>query len=234
MRRFMCTIRIVALFIFFAALAPSGVHAASIFIDWSSITEGAGGGITASVSSTVSSGTFSFGSIPADDPYFVSQFALSYSALHYKAGSGSTTPGDISSEFTFSSPLPSGSKLIVTDVDFDEETLTLTSSGSPLSLLEQIESMAGVTSVFPNYYPSTGKLITAGTAQGGLNIREASIFDLSGLSDLRVSFENGSYDSGSSIAIAMPVTVPLPGSHLLFTVGLGLLTVLRRKRYLGV
>lgn len=228
MRRITCSIWIAFLFIFFTVLATSRVFAASIFMEWSSINEGSGGGITATVSSTVNSGTFFYGDVTASDPNFVTQFAASFPALHYKATF--SAPADISSDFIFSTPLPSGSKLLVRDVDFEDETLTLTSNGSPLTLLAQIESIAGAISTFPIYNSLTGVLITAGTAPGGMNDGEVSIFDLSGLSSLQVSFENGLLNSGSNIAIAMPV--PLPGSHLLLISALGLLTYFLKRKTL--
>ena len=84
-----------------------------------------------------------------------------------------------------------------------------------MPLLDQIESFDDETSIFPNYYPATGDLITAGSVSGGLNNCEASIFDVSGLSSVQVSFMNGSYGSGVIVAIALPVPCgdicPCPG-----------------------
>jgi len=205
---------ILILFIIFSLFSASGVFATSTFIQWSTISSGSGCGITATVSSTVTTGKLFFdNSLMATDLTFTSQFDSVYSGLTYNADG--QIPANIDSVISFASPLPHGSRLIALDIDFDNETLTLTNNGSPLSLLGQIESFSGETSIFPNYNPATGDLITAGSTPGGLNNREASIFDVSGLSSVQVSFMNGSYGSGIIVAIALPVPCgdicPCPG-----------------------
>jgi hypothetical protein len=136
----------------------------------------------------------------ASDGTFISDFAASYSALHY--ASPASGPANISSTISFSQALPIGAKLIAVDVDYMGENLSLSSSGSPLSLLEQRETINGANSVFPTYNASTGVLSEVAPNQ---NANEASVFDVSGLSVIDVHRAGGNTSSGIGVAIALPI-----------------------------
>jgi hypothetical protein len=75
-------------------------------------------------------------------------------------------------------------------------------------LLEQLESMAGVSSSFPNYDAATGVLSDTATT----NDFAVSVFDLSGLTSLSIDYQGGSFNGGSFVAIALlpePSTIGL-------------------------
>ncbi len=112
----------------------------------------------------------------------------------------------ISSTLSFSESLPSGAKLLAIDLDFEAETFTLSSGGTPLVLLEQRETTDGASSDFPSYDSGTGTLSHSG---GSTNEFEASVFDVSGLSAIDVDFVNG-LGSAGLIAIALPIPEPAP------------------------
>jgi hypothetical protein len=95
-------------------------------------------------------------------------------------------------------------------------------------LLEQLESIAGQSSLFPTYDPLTGELVAVRPNASGLNDNEASVFDVSGLSSRDVGFRNGNANSGIGLALALPV--PEPGSAALVAFGLGSLALRRRSR----
>jgi hypothetical protein len=120
------------------------------------------------ISSTVTQGSFSTGTLTASEPNFVADFADSFSVLRYTAAQ--SAPGNILSTITFSSALPSGTRLLVIDVDFSMETVTLLGNETPLSLLAQRESTTGASSSFPSYNGATGKLVAVAT-----NSNEASV-----------------------------------------------------------
>ena len=198
----------------------------SDFITWSSPAMGSGGGVTASVVTTVTSGFHSTIQYPATNPDFVSQFAPSYSLLEYRSPSGAGG-GDISSVITFSSSLPSGSKVLVVDVDARDETVILMGDGAPPPLLQQLESIAGEVSTFPIYNAATGSLVENGPASPDFNNREVTVFDASGLGGIDVTFLNGGVGSGCFVAVyvaSAPQSVPLLTPFMLlltvFLVGL--------------
>ena len=174
------------------------------FIEWSSITAGTGGGINATVAATITQGSMDFTTSTATDPSFVEEFADSFSVLLYIAQP--TGPGNITSTISFSGPLPQGSRLIVVDVDFLQEGVTLIGGGAPLALLSQVETQAGETSTFPFYDPVLGTLITPHTTSGQTNEGDASIFDVSGLGAIDIAYFGGGSSSGVGITIALPAT----------------------------
>ena len=184
----------------FVFLVASPAMAETDFITWTSPSEGSGGGISATVTSTVTAGVLSAQTFNASDGTFISDFAASYSALHY--ASAASGPANISSTISFSQALPIGAKLIAVDVDYMGESLSLSSSGSPLSLLEQRETTNGANSVFPTYNAGTGVLSEAAPIQ---NANEASVFDVSGLSVIDVHRAGGNTNSGIGVAIALPI-----------------------------
>jgi phosphotransferase system glucose/maltose/N-acetylglucosamine-specific IIC component len=188
-----------------ALLLPATASATSIFVEWTSASEGSGGGIDATVNATVNAWVIFPGVHPANDPVYVADFAAGHSALGYQTPSGG--PADILSTLSFSSALPAGSRLIILDVDHAQETVTLTGSGAPLSLLTQLESIAGASSIFPSWDPVTGELV-ATTTPGQVNSAEASVFDVAGLTSFQVDFRNGNNSSTVVVAVALPIPEP--------------------------
>ncbi len=101
--------------------------------------------------------------------------------------------------------------MIVFDVDialFDER-FELSQVGGALTLLDQLESNSGVSSVFPSWTPSTGIL----RAQGSQNDNEfeATVFDVSGASAITARFlrnAGGGGIAGGRLAIGVPVPEP--------------------------
>jgi hypothetical protein len=185
----------------FAFLVASPAMAATNFIVWTSPSAGSGGEISATVTSTVTAGALSAVTFNASDGTFISDFAASYSALHY--ASPASGPANIGSTISFSRALPIGAKLIAVDVDYMGESLSLSSNGSPLSLLEQRETINGANSFFPAYNAGTGVLSETAPDQ---NANEASVFDVSGLSVIDVHRTGGNTNSGTGVAIALPIT----------------------------
>jgi hypothetical protein len=181
----------------------TAAQADSVFIEWTSDTEGSGGGITATVSATIISGSIAPDEGMATDPSFVADFGDSYYRLRY--GTEVSGPGDIATTLSFSPSLPAGTVLIVTDVDYRDETVTLFSGGVPLTLVEQRETIDGETSGFPLWDPVAGTL-TEDTATP--NEFEASVFNAGGLSSIDVDFAGGRAKSAIHVAIALPGPVP--------------------------
>ena len=207
-----------------ALILPSAAAATRIFVDWTSATGGSGGGIDATVAATINAGTMLTSSISATNPVYVDEFAASHSLLLYRTPTG---PADIISTISFSTVLPAGSRLIIIDVDHAQETATLLTSGTPLTLLAQLESMAGANSIFPSWNPLTGELV-ATTLSGQLNNGEASIFDLGGLTSIQVDVRGGNNSSTVALAIALPI--PEPGTLTLTLVGITGLAIRARRR----
>jgi hypothetical protein len=217
--------RLYALAILSIVFSFSDVRAANVFFTWASTSAGAGPGINAMISSTVTQGSFSTGTLTASEPNFVADFADSFSVLRYTAAQ--SAPGNILSTITFSSALPSGTRLLVIDVDFSMETVTLLGNENPLSLLAQRESTTGASSSFPSYNGATGKLVAVAT-----NSNEASVFDLSGVTSLKVNFAGGNFGSGVAIAISGISAIPEPTSSFALPAVCfsGLLLNRRRRR----
>ncbi len=212
--------------LFFAASPPA---AETDFIVWTSGSAGSGGGISATVTSTVTQGSLTASSLNASDASFVADFAASYSVLRYRA---EVVPASISSTLAFSQPLPGGAKLLAIDLDFEGEAFTLSSGGAPLALLEQRETTDGASSDFPTYDSGTG---TLSHSAGSTNVFEASVFDVSGLSTIDVDFVNG-LGSAGLIAIALPVPTPVPAlgpvgglTLTLCLIGVALIVTARRR-----
>jgi hypothetical protein len=97
------------------SMAPAGAAASSILFEWTSATSGNGGGLTASVTSTIRQGFVETQTHNASEPAYVADFASSHSVFFWNVGS--SPPGDIDSSFSFAAPLPSGARLIVLDLD---------------------------------------------------------------------------------------------------------------------
>ncbi|SLM30994.1 exported hypothetical protein [Desulfamplus magnetovallimortis] len=174
------------------------VIAAGSFMEWSSAQSGSGEGITATVYSKITKGKLAFTTITVDNYDYIESFDSTFSNLHYSC-SDSNSSADIFSVINFSSPLPEGSKIIAIDVDYYQETLSFTSGGFPLNLVDQIETSAGAVSVFPTYDSLSGQLQATPDIEND-NQKEASIFDASGLTSVQITFERG---KGSGILIAI-------------------------------
>ncbi|MCA8967021.1 MAG: PEP-CTERM sorting domain-containing protein [Planctomycetes bacterium] len=215
------------------ALGAGAAPATSIFT-WTSATAGSGGGIDATVTSTVNAGVLTTQTFSPTDPGFLGAFGDPISALHYRSPV-SDDPADILSTITFSAALPTGAVLLIGDLDVWFENVTVAADGAPPVLLSQVESTAGATSAFPSYDSLLGILAsTAGPT--GLNDREVSIFDISGISSLQIDFAGGALDSGVFAAIALPdpgATVPEPGTLLLLAFGTGAAAAMSRRRRNG-
>lgn len=204
-------------------LAALPATAATDFIVWSSPNAGSGGGVTATVASNVVAGSFQSTVVGATEATFVADYGPSLSVLFYR--STAAGPASITSTLSFSPPLPTGARLLAIDLDAGAETFTLTSGGAPLAFVESRETTAGALSAFPSYDAGSGVLSTTAASP---NDSEATVFDVSGLSTLDVDFSGGSLGSGSFIAIALPVQVPMLAPLGLFALVGGLLTVAGR------
>lgn len=204
-------------------LSPSIVSAGSSFIEWESGTSGSGGGINATVDATISKGSLTTFEGPATNPTFIELFAANYGGMSHFSGPGSTL-SNIISTVSFSSTLPVGARLVVVDVDVAGENITLSSSGTPLTLLAQLETLTGQSSAFPSWDPLLGQL-SATTPSGQFNNTEASVFNISGLSSIQVDSFGGKNNSGIGVAVALPTgainittigdDLPLIGSSVL-------------------
>ncbi|MGI9431013.1 MAG: hypothetical protein ACR2PQ_02310 [Myxococcota bacterium] len=221
----MRTLSVVAIIVWGAAFGPLSAQAASTFIEWSSTAAGSGGGIDATVVSTVREGEFSVADIGASDPDFVADFSDVVPTFAYRTVSDH---GDIEATITFSAPLPTDAMLLVIDVDAFLELVILSSEGTPLTLIEQVESADGAVSNFPTYNDVLGEL--AFTAGGDDNDSEVSIFDLSGVTSIQVDFRNGMLGSGIRAAVALPTEVPEPGPVGLLLVGSAVLAAAPGRR----
>lgn len=186
-----------------AATSPAAAERA--FIEWISETEGAGGGITATVDATLVSGILRDSQGTASEPTFVDEFATTYPRLNFSTES---SPADMETTISFDPALPEGSLLIIVDVDYRDETVVLFSGGAPLTLVEQRETIDGETSTFPTWDPTAGTLVDATSSPSDSNEWEASIFDVGGRSAVDVDFYGGNHGSGIQLVIALPGAVP--------------------------
>ncbi len=216
------------------ALGGTRANAAPIYIDWASTSTGTGGGITANVSSTITSGAFVVGSshIPSDAG-FIAEYGLLIPTLRYGSGP-TTTPGIINSTIQFTAALPTGSELLIFDVDFLQETMVLLASSGVPALLAQRETVSSATSVLPSYNTGTGSLAALGTTiTSPQNDFEVSIFDVSGVTSLQLDYSNGGFNSGIFAAIALPgaaTAVSAPSAMLLMLLGLGIAGFVRNGK----
>jgi len=170
------------------------------FIAWASASSGSGGGITVTVSNVINGVIMDPLATTATDPDFISKFFSSYPAMRYHTTN--TVPADISSSLVFSAPLPIGSKLFAVDVD-QGHILTLKSNGTPLTLINQFQTLANTSSPFPSYNAATGALSYPGSTD-----REATIFDVSNLSSIDLTCSGGSDGKDAFFAISLPNSSP--------------------------
>ncbi len=221
--------------LFVCLLASSGTASATLEdIEWSVILgeipgqgavgfEGAGGGITATVNFLIIQGDMSVRLQPLTDPAFIEQFGDGMSTLNYITQVAPPGGANIASTILFSAPLPAGSRIVVVDVDFRGETVTLIGGADPLVLLDQVETQAGAGSSFPQW--AAPNLVEDHPNDLGNDI-EASIFDGSGLTSLDVGFTMG---EGSGIGVAVfvpPLARQIPAVGTAGTIALAIVFVL--------
>jgi hypothetical protein len=219
-------------------LSTTNATASSIFADWSNNSLN---GIGFTLENTITSGRVSVTNRTATDADFVNNFGSAFAARWVGVNTDGD-PADILQELTFDQALPTGSILLLIDVDFDGEAFDISSDQGILSLLDQGETIAGESSNLPSYDRTTGRLSEdfPGTTGGSLgnNKEEFSAFDLSGVTKLSLNYLFSSSKGGARYTFATPVAaaaspgvVPLPASLPLALVGLaGLGAVARRKR----
>lgn len=143
-------------------------------------------------------------------PSFISQFGVTIPNMVMNSGvSGSAADSLV--QFSFNKSLPTGSRLIVFDVDIAiyDERLQLSQVGGTLTLLSQLETSSGAASVFPSWTPATGML----SAQGSQNDNnyEATVFDVSGATAVSARFlrsSGGAGIAGAHLAIGVPIPEP--------------------------
>lgn len=203
----MQTFRITATALAVAVIGLSDAHAERAFIEWTSDSEGSIGSYVATVDATIVDGVLGPDDGTATDATFVADFAGSYSVLRY--GTPEFAPAEITSTITFSEALPAGSLLLVIDVDYRGETVTVSSLGTALTLVEQRETFDGATSSFPIWDGGAGMLTENTPGVEGQNEFEASVFDVGGLTEVDVDFAGGLYESAIHLAIALPAAVPV-------------------------
>ncbi len=189
----------------FAIGTATAAQAQLVQFDWTSETSGSAGGISASVAWVILAGDNGIWDSTATDEDFVAQFGTTLEGLLYLT----PVPGaaDIQSIVSFSSSLPAGSRLVVVDVDYEGETMTLRdgASSAPLALVEQLETFAGESSDFPSWSPPT---LSETTSPLATNSNEASVFDVGGLTSVEIDFAGGDA-SGVAVIVAIPAA-PIP------------------------
>jgi hypothetical protein len=148
--------------------------------------------------------------IPETAADFVATYGPLVPALKMINGGAGGSDASASAAVQFDAPLPAGSRLIAFDVDAGgaiNERFQFTHTSGTFTLIDQLESQAGASSIFPSWSAVTGTL----TAQR-LNDEEASVFDVSGVESLTVNYlrnTGGSGFTGARFAIGVPV-VPEP------------------------
>ena len=224
-------IGIAALAICFGLVSTGPAAAGLLFFEWPDTTGGSAGGIDASITATVAAGVMTTGTTTATNPAYRASFATPHPSLGYN--SPQSGGANIESTIAFSHPLPEGARLIVYDLDFNNETVTLSADGVPPALLTQLETTEGASSFFPAWNPVTGTLVETHPASSG-NQTEATVFDISGVQLLDVDFHNGGVNSGIRVAIAIPPAgiplLPPAGIAALATMLAGALGIAHRRR----
>jgi hypothetical protein len=195
------------------ACFSGSVQASSLtYFNWTANGGGFGasqGGITAVVDFQTGGDDSLFKNVlTMTDPQFDSSYGATVPTLKMDSGSGGSA-GSSNSFISFTSPLPIGARLFIFDVDIElRSERVFLSSRQNYSLLEQRESQAGATSGFPSWTSASGLL--AATSDDANN-EEASVFDVSGVSALTVSYRRaagGTGVTGASFAFEIPVPEP--------------------------
>jgi hypothetical protein len=200
-------------------VAGSGIAKASgpnfNFFDFASsgansYTASSGGVIADMTFTTTANDTLFPNPVTASDARFVSEFGAAVSGFSMTNGTGGSAADGLA-QIAFGTPLPTGSRLLVLDLDVpkSQERVALTHTGGTISFLQQLESETGEMSVFPIWDPSTGVLLS----QGPANNEECTVFDISGVSALSVRYLRSDVSpggpTGAHIAIGLPVPEPV-------------------------
>lgn len=159
-------------------------------------------------------------SLTATAPSFVAQYGAALPTMATTNGVAGSAANSVV-QFSFNNSLPTGSRLIVLDVDIAlyDERFELSQVGGALTLLDQLESNSGASSVFPSWMSLTGILRAQGTQNN--NNYEATVFDVSGASVITARFlrnSGGGGIAGAHLVIGVPV--PEPTAAWLSTIAL--------------
>jgi hypothetical protein len=143
---------------------------------------------------------------PTDND-FIAKFGFDVPSMFFENSAADPT-ADALAQAAFTPALPAGARLLIADVDQAnaQERVQISRLGGSLSLLEQIESRAGVVSRFPTWNPTTGILQSVRS-----NEAEVSVFDVSGARSLDLRYTRtigGGGVSGAFFIIALPVPEP--------------------------
>jgi hypothetical protein len=205
------------------------------YVAWEPSGPGAFTSSTAGISGSIAFSTAGDDNLFRNDlistslPYIV-DYGSVVQAVKFDSGAEATA-GSAMAQVQFSQPLPTGARLLAYDVDVGgrDEQLRISQSGGSLVLLEQRESRAGETSLFPSWSSPSGLLEAQGA---GANNEEVTVFDISGVQSLTVEYAVGARvgagAAGASFAIGVPV--PEPGSAALTALGLVAIVASRTSR----
>jgi hypothetical protein len=136
---------------------------------------------------------------------FIATYGPTIPALAINNGTGGSA-ASATADVEFQSPLPTGSRLIAFDVDAGgpvNERVQFTHSPGTFTLIDQLESQAGASSVFPSWSAVNLTLTAQRT-----NNNEASVFDVAGVQSLSVTYLRAVTAGGVSgirFAIGVPV-----------------------------
>ena len=174
---------------------------ASVFVDWDASFQGSAPGISIANVFSVSPGALELDTFTATDAVFLASYSQSIPSLGLMI-----EPAGIDAQFAFSTstPLPTGSRLMVFDFDALDERMNVSSGGAPLVLDSQVETQSGASSTFPDYDAATGELTRSPFTSD--NPFEATLFDISGLDSFDVTADRSlaSFASGLRIAVSVP------------------------------
>lgn len=218
-----------------ASAASSASAAPSLdYFAWDSVTPStyaaSAGGIAGNVSfSTAGDDVILRHDIPPTAADFVATYGPVVPAIAINNGTGGSD-ASATALIQFDAPLPDGSRLIAFDVDAGSpvnERVQFTHSAGALILIDQLESQADASSIFPSWSAVTGTL----TAQR-LNDEEASVFDVSGIQSLSINYLRNAVNggiTGARFSIGVPV-VPEPAGLGLLLCGTAALGSRRRAK----
>lgn len=152
--------------------------------------------------------------LSANDPTFVSSYGANLAGFEMSSGVGGSSANSTAA-ILFDAPLPAGAVLIATDVDTSRnDQIQFSNTGLQVALIEQLESIAGASSVFPAWDGSLQLL--ASTSSTG-NSSEATVFNVSGLNSIDLTYtrdNGGSAVGGVNFVIGVPTVLVLGDVNL--------------------